>query len=68
MNMHHPPAPVIPLHRPGTLAWRRARGLLTLRDRADRYAATHFARDPRLIAALPEDRRKKRALEQEAQG
>ena len=55
-TLERPSAAIIPLHPIGGLAWRRARGLLTLRDRADRYAETHYARDPRLIAALPEDR------------
>ena len=35
------PAAVIPLHRPGGLAWRRAAGLMSLRDCADRYRDRH---------------------------
>ena len=37
------------------LAWRRARGLLTLRDLADEYRRQHWCR-PGLLAALPTDR------------
>jgi hypothetical protein len=37
--------------------WRRARGLLSLRDLADDYRASHFVREPGLLAALPEDLR-----------
>lgn len=37
------------------LAWRRARGLLTLRDLADEHRRQHWCR-PGLIAALPTDR------------
>jgi len=37
------------------LAWRRARGLLTLRDLADEHRHQHWCR-PGLLAALPTDR------------
>lgn len=37
-------------------AWRRARGLLTLRDLADEYRRTHRLRHPALLAPLPCDR------------
>lgn len=37
------------------LAWRRACGLLTLRDLADEYRRQHWCR-PGLLAALPTDR------------
>jgi hypothetical protein len=41
---------------PGGLYWRRARGLLSLRDLADRYRETHYLREPGLLAPLPTDR------------
>jgi len=41
------------------LAWRRARGLLTLRDLADEYRRQHWCR-PGLLAALPTDRLERR--------
>ena len=53
-------APVIPLsfaRRIGGPAWRRLRGLQTLKDLEAAYLATHYFRDPALIAPLPEDRR-----------
>lgn len=37
------------------LDWRRARGLLSIRDLADEYQRSHRCRDG-LIAALPTDR------------
>ena len=40
----------------GGPAWRRARGLLSLRDLADDYRKTHYVRRPGLLAALPTDR------------
>lgn len=53
-------APVIPItyaRRVGGPAWRRLRGLQTVKDLVDAYLATHVYRDPALIAPLPEDRR-----------
>ncbi|WP_323684116.1 hypothetical protein [Lamprobacter sp.] len=41
------------------LAWRRARGLLTLRDLADEHRRQHWCR-PGLLAALPTDRLERR--------
>ena len=34
-------AAVIPIHPIGSRAWRRAAGLMSLRDRADRYRDRH---------------------------
>jgi hypothetical protein len=48
-------AQILPLI--GGRAWRRRRGLESLRDLADRFARTHYRREPGLLAALPEDRR-----------
>jgi hypothetical protein len=38
--------------------WRRLRDLPSIRDEADKWERTHYRRDPLLLAALPEDRRR----------
>lgn len=38
-------------------AWRRARGLLSVRDLAETYRREHFIRHPAMLAPLPCDRR-----------